>query len=196
MSKNVVVLDEVDFKKAIDEINIRIQAIDEYLGTDDVTKLSEQFVMRLPKKYIRTASHFKEKLAFIDNEVLRKNISYHFQLSDLNSFMLNRMHVWGVVRNLVVKFQVVNMGAIAEAILVSVTPKKCKTKNLRIAFLIEGNHISEELKSEIDWLWSIRNGVHIHEINQSEIGAYTDEMFDRSMSAVKGLIEAVVQMKN
>ena len=152
MSKNVVVLDEVDFKKAIDEINIRIQAIDEYLGTDDVTKLSEQFVMRLPKKYIRTASHFKEKLAFIDNEVLRKNISYHFQLSDLNSYMLNRMHVWGVVRNLVVKFQVVNMGAIAEAILVSVTPKKCKTKNLRIAFLIEGNHISEELKSEIDWL--------------------------------------------
>lgn len=195
MSKNFIVLNDCDFKKAIDEINVRIQAIDEYLGPNDVSKLLEQFLIRLPKKYIRTASHFKEQLAFLDNEVLRRNISYHFQLSDLNSYMLNRMHVWGVLRDLVVKFQVINMGAIAEAILASVTPKKCKTKNLRIAFLSEGNHISEELKFEIDWLWSIRNGVHIHEINQSEIGAYTDEMFDRSMSAVKGLIEAVVQMK-
>jgi hypothetical protein len=37
MSKNFVVLDEIDFKKAIDEINIRIQAIDAKFASNCTT---------------------------------------------------------------------------------------------------------------------------------------------------------------
>jgi hypothetical protein len=91
------------------------------------------------------------------------------------------------------KYQVINMGAITESILSCVTPRRCNTKNLRVAYLLQENLIDDFVKSEIDWLWEVRNGVHIHEVRQPEIGVYTDKMFDRAMLVAKGLIDALVE---
>lgn len=128
-------------EQAVSEINVRIQAIDEFLGANDESRLSEEYLMRLPRNYIRTASCFRESLNIIDDVVLRKNISYHLQLSDLYSYIMNRMHIWGVVRDMIVKYQVVNMAAITESILSHVTPKRCNTKNLRVGYLVTKNLI-------------------------------------------------------
>lgn len=86
------------------------------------------------------------------------------------------------------------MGAITESILSCVTPRRCNTKNLRVAYLLQENLIDDFVKSEIDWLWEVRNGVHIHEVRQPEIGVYTDKMFDRAMLVAKGLIDALVDV--
>lgn len=196
MSDNMKIYDLKGLEQAVSEINVRIQAIDEFLGANDESRLSEEYLMRLPRNYIRTASCFRESLNIIDDEVLRKNISYHLQLSDLYSYIMNRMHIWGVIRDMIVKYQVVNMAAITESILSHVAPKRCNTKNLRVGYLVTKNLIDEDVKSELDWLWGVRNGVHIHEVRHPEIGVYTDEMFDRAMLAVKCLIDALEQNKS
>jgi len=124
MSDNMKIYDLKGLERAVSEINVRIQAIDEFLGANDESRLSEEYLMRLPRNYIRTASCFRESLNIIDDEVLRKNISYHLQLSDLYSYIMNRMHIWGVIRDMIVKYQVVNMAAITESILRCVTIKE------------------------------------------------------------------------
>ena len=79
MSDNMKIYDMKGLERAVSEINVRVQAIDEFLGANDESRLSEEYLMRLPRIYIRTASCFRESLNIIDDVVLR-NVSRQHKL--------------------------------------------------------------------------------------------------------------------
>jgi len=94
---------------AVREINDRIKAINDYLGEGDETKLSEPYLIRIPPGYIRTADEFRAMLEIPITSQLKTNVAYHLILSDLYSLLLNRYKVWGTLREMIIKSQIVNI---------------------------------------------------------------------------------------
>jgi hypothetical protein len=101
---------------AVREINDRIKAINDYLGEGDETKLSEPYLIRIPPGYIRTADEFRAMLEIPITSQLKTNVAYHLILSDLYSLLLNRYKVWGTLREMIIKSQIVNIAAICESV--------------------------------------------------------------------------------
>ena len=152
---------------AVREINDRIKAINDYLGEGDETKLSEPYLIRIPPGYIRTADEFRAMLEIPITSQLKTNVAYHLILSDLYSLLLNRYKVWGTLREMIIKSQIVNIAAICESILVKLTSKNGGYVK-RVQKLLKSGVICEECARSLEWLWNRRKGIHLFELDKIE----------------------------
>lgn len=172
---------------AVREINDRIKAINDYLGKGDETKLSEPYLIRIPSGYIRTADEFRAMLGTRITSPLKTNAAYHLILSDLYSLLLNRYNVWGPLREMIIKSQLVNIAAICESILVTLSSKNGGYVK-RVQKLLELGVICEECAKSLEWLWTRRQGIHLFELDKIEYAQYDDSDFDKALHTLKLLI--------
>ncbi|REJ62104.1 MAG: hypothetical protein DWQ21_07235 [Bacteroidetes bacterium] len=172
---------------AVHEINDCIMAINEYLGEGDESRLSAPYLIRIPPRYIRTADQFRAMLSIPITSQLKTNIAYHLILSDLYSLLLNRYNVWGTLREMVIKSQIVNIAAICESILVQLTSKN-GGYDRRVEKLLASGKISKECAMSLKWLWDKRKGIHLFELDQTEYDEYEDSDFDKALITLKLLI--------
>lgn len=151
--------------------------------------------VHFPTRYIRPKEYLVQKYhleQIAGDWIVRSNIGYALQLSDLHNYILNRFRLWGPVATMFYKSAVVNLISVLEAMIFEcatqmcyragtckLNRKKCKSafnqtqRNNSFAALKRINELeittfsSDEL-DRIKELIDLRNRVHIRLSNEKE----------------------------
>lgn len=108
--------------------------------------------IQIPSGYIRTSTEFWNKYhlnCIVYERNVKNNISYSLQLSDFYNYLLNRVYIWGSVRTMLYKNDIINIVSIIEALILEAAcnvRKYCvNCQNLNKC----RNHISKAEKDNI-----------------------------------------------
>lgn len=167
-----------------------LQEIQNY-AKRDFTKSAK---VRFPRGYLRTAAQARTRLVFLDNTHLKCNISYTMLLSDVQHWMLVRTDLSGTAKEMVIKLQFFLLGSIVESMTKSFLKGKCGgSYSKRLKYLEEQGIISEQLRVDLDWLWDIRNKMHLFLLDDNEWLStdYTVVNHNRAVRAFKKLLETL-----
>lgn len=166
------------------------QELNDILGTTetDLDKDSK-LKLKIPTGYIRPVYDFRIRLKCVKDKVTQYNIAYQLQLSDFFSWVLNRTNISLSVREMLIKYEIVLLSAIAETLAVVSTSDKDMSFKDRIALLKTMGLISENTQDELNWLWKTRRPIHLYLLNEKEYGNYKDDDFNKAVFAVRNLLD-------
>ena len=80
--------------------------------------------IHMPQGYVRTSGEFFRKYhleSIVKKYNTRNNISYNLQLSDYYNLLLNRFYIWGSIRTMMYKHDIINLVSILEALITEAT---------------------------------------------------------------------------
>lgn len=173
-------------QEKVQSINSYLQDLTDFLGA--VSSENEKFLkINFPYGYIRTASTCREELKCVDNQNTKSNIAYSLMLSDLFTWLVNRTNIQGTLQEMIIKNEILVMASICETLSV-LKVGKGKNYNQRIEKLFNQKIISEKIMGDLLWLWEIRVGVHIYELNKKEYQKYTIQDFLKAKETTKQFI--------
>ena len=185
-----MIANDAELATAIDEVGGRLQEISDYLSANP----SATARLRFPRGYLRTASYFRGHLPFIADGNLRRNLSYAFMLYDVFKWLLTRTDLAGTARDMVLKNAIVLIGSIVESLARGGTSGIIAARHSykeRTRRMVASGIIAADLKTELDWLWDVRAGIHIYLMADSEYDHYRIEHFDRARLAAGKLHDAL-----
>lgn len=177
----------VDADAIVDE---HIQQIQDYLG--QASHASGK--IRFPRKFIRTADHFRKQLSFIKDDNIRDNLAYALIQSDVYRWLTNRTDLFGTAKEMVMKSGIALMGSICETMAIDGTKGIIGRKHSfceRCNRMVGKRMITENLKDELHWLWEIRAAIHIYEINHREHEKYKMKDYNRAIKATRELQDSL-----
>jgi hypothetical protein len=62
----------------------------------------------------------------------------------------------------------------------------------RTAFLVANGVIDAGLKAELDWLWDLRNKMHLYGLDEAEyVNDYNNKTLQRAVAAYQTLVDAL-----
>jgi hypothetical protein len=175
---------------AVALVNDRLQQIQNYLGDNnpDIGRV------KIPKGYIRPVKHFKDRLHFVSDNSIKTNLAYALVQSDVYLWVINRMDLYGVAREMTLKFAIALIGSISETLAVAGTDgiigkrhSFCK----RCDRMVELQIISDQLRKNLQWLWEIRSGIHIYDIGHTEYKKYNLKDFNRAVKAGRKFMDSL-----
>ena len=170
------------------EAGALLQEIQNYVGRD----FSKSAKVRFPRGFIRTAVEGRGKIPFINDAKLKSNVSYTMLLSDIQHWLLIRTDLSGTAKEMLIKLQMFLLGSIIETLTMAYLKGRCGGNFCkRTAYLKNHGVISKELQTEIDWLWDMRNKMHLFLVDNSEWQSadYTVANHNRAVKAFKDLME-------
>lgn len=177
-----------ELQEAVARVNFDLQAIQNYLGQDNHTHAK----IRFPRGFIRTAVHFRERLNFLNDKTLVRNISYALILSDVYRWLLNRTDVAGTAKEMIIKEGICLVGSLCESItkdvLTGIVGKKKGYKD-RTQYLVDSGIIGAALQTELDWVWNTRNNEHLFLVEIREHEHYRLSDYNRAVRALRALRE-------
>lgn len=177
-----------ELAQKVAEAGALLQEIQDYAGRD----FSKSAKIRFPRGYIRTAAEARGRVPFVKDAKLRSNVSYTMLLSDVQHWLLVRTDLSGTAKEMIIKLQMFLLGSIIESLTKVYLKGKCGGNFCkRTAYLKDHGVISEELQTDIDWLWDMRNNMHLFLVDNSEWQSadYTVANHNRAVKAFKGLLE-------
>lgn len=172
----------------------------------------------VPHSYIRTKYHFIQKYnltTLISDKVKVDSIAYSLMQSDFHNYILNRVHIWGIVEGFFFKSAIINLVSIIEALILCSISKHhtfcttsggktvCKfnnscgfyiksTKHMKVKDAIEyfrdkycGGNL--EIYEDLILLTRIRNNVHISILEEHEFSS-NDYCFETYNKAIRVLL--------
>ena len=98
-------------REAAESASRLVQEMQSYLGERN----AEEGKIRFPYGYIRTASHFRQRVSFLNDHTLQSNIAYTLILSDVLRWGSNRMHLVGTAKEMLAKQIICLMGGVVES---------------------------------------------------------------------------------
>ena len=176
-----------ELRAAIDEASGLIQQIQDYVGRD----ISRPAKLRFPRGYLRTAAEARRRVTFLTDPTLRSNIAYTLQLADVQRWILNRTDLSGMAKAMVIKLQIFLLGTIVESVTKNHLHGICGGNFARrTQYLVDGQVIDAELKGEIDWLWGLRNNMHLFQLDCTDWSStdYTVANHNRAVRAFRRLL--------
>jgi hypothetical protein len=183
----MIINNDAELKKAISKADQLIQAIHDYAGRD----FPKPCQLRFPRGYVRTANMQRNRMPFLPKGPLKDNISYTLILSDTVHWLLDRTDVSGTIKSQLIKMNMFLLGSLAESITKVYLDGKCKQGyKQRTHFLLAGDLIDQDLKDDLDWLWDMRNNMHLFLVREREHNCpyYTVTQHNRSIKAFRKLI--------
>lgn len=183
---------DTDLMQVVNEINERLQQVQDYLGERNVDKAR----LRFPRGYLRKCAEHREKYPFIQDKVLKSNIAYAKMTTDIFRWMMNRTDLMLTAKEMIIKQGISIIGAVAESIIKVVLagqPGGGNKQNFKkkVETLHNTGRINAELKSDLEWLWDVRNDVHLMLLEEKEHNKYKMEHYNR---AIKTLIQLRVSL--
>ena len=150
--------------------------------------------IHMPKGYVRKSGDFFKKYHLgniVKDYNTRNNISYNLQLTDYYNLLLNRFYIWGSIRTMLYKQDIINLVSIFEALITEATEnifqccEECKKINkckVRLNKHGQGNMKSalaalcsmgildfdEKELARIKEIYDLRNRVHIRLATKNE----------------------------
>lgn len=167
-----------------------LQEIQDYAKRD----FSKPAKVRFPRGYIRPAAEGRTRLGFLNHSHLKSNISYTMLLSDVQHWLLVRTDLSGTAKEMVIKLQIFLLGSIIESATKVFLKGKCGGNYAKRTEYLENNGIiSNQLHTELDWLWELRNKMHLFQLDNTEWLStdYTVANHNRAVRAFKSLLEAL-----
>ncbi len=179
-----------ELKQAVTLVDDRLQQIQDYLGEEnpDIGRI------KFPKGYIRPVRHFKDRLFFVSDENVKNNLAYALVQSDVYLWLINRIDLYGVAREMTLKFGIALVGTISETLAVAGTEGRIGKKHSfckRCDRMVDLKIISNNLRDNLHWLWEVRSSIHIYDINYTEYKKYHLKDYNRAVKAGRRLIEAL-----
>lgn len=174
---------------AVEKAGALLQQIEDYL-CGQPHKLG---AVCFPRGLIRPASAHRTRLSFVADPDLKSNLAYTLILTDVIRWVLVRTDLWGTPREMIIKLFVFLGGTLVESITKDYLKGLCgKGYKERTAFLLTRGVIDASLKNDLDWLWDLRNNMHLFLLEQAEyINDYDDKTFARAATAYKSLVRAL-----
>ena len=117
--------------KQISELLQENEALLKQAGYDPPAKnvtLPQDQLIQFPNGYIRTTCAFSERYHLKSIFPLlysRQNITYALEVSDLMSYVVNRINIWGPVQTVFYKLATINLVSIIEAIILEAANNIC-----------------------------------------------------------------------
>jgi hypothetical protein len=179
-----------DLEIAVKKAGDLLQEIQNYVKRD----FSKSAKVRFPRGHIRPAAQGRTLLRFLDNVHLKSNISYIMLLSDVQHWLLVRTDLSGTAKEMVIKLQIFLLGSIIESATKVYLKGRCGGNyGKRTAYLGRNGIITDNLHTELDWLWELRNKMHLFQLDDSEWLStdYTVANHNRAVRAFKELLEAL-----
>lgn len=179
---------EADLIRIVGEINERIQAVHDYLGPTN----HENARIRFPRGYLRSCATHRSKYSFLNDKTLQSNIAYAKMTTDIFRWLLNRTDISLTAREMLIKQGISIVGAVAEAVVKTVLagqPGGGNKQNFkkRLETLLKTGRIDQNIKTELEWLWDIRNNVHIMLLEEREFNQYNIGHYNRAVRALISL---------
>lgn len=175
---------------AVAAVNEHIQAIQDYLGQNN----HADGKVRFPRGFLRTAFHFRSRLGFIDDETLKKNLSYALILSDVLRWLTNRTDLAGTAKEMVIKNGIILMGSVCESMAINGTKGRIGKKHgfcERTNRMATKGMITADLRDRLHWLWDKRTGIHIYELGYQEYGTYDIADYNNAVTTTIDLRDAL-----
>lgn len=178
---------DADLQKAIEKANGLIQEIHDYAGRD----FSKTWKLRFPRGYVRTATEQRARTPFLPNGSLKDNIAYTLMLSDTTHWLLVRTDVAGTIKEQLIKMHLFLLGSLCESITKTYLKGRCgKNYKERTNFLLASGEIDQTLKDDLDWLWDMRNNMHLFLVSEREFNCpdYTIANHNRAVRAFQKML--------
>jgi hypothetical protein len=179
-----------ELASAVEEAGRLVQEIQDYVGRD----FARPAKLRFPRGYLRTASEARRKISFLNDSRLKSNIAYTMQLADVQHWLLVRTDLSGMAKGMVIKLQLFLLGTIVESITKVYLHGRCGGNFCRRTEYLEQNDlIDAALKVDIDWLWTLRNNMHLFQLGNIEWAStdYTVANHNRAVRAFRALLTSL-----
>lgn len=169
-----------------------LQEIQNYCELNNINRVEcEESKVRFPRGFIRTAVFQRNRFGFISSRPLKSNLSYTLILSDVLLWLILRTDLWGTPKEMIVKLNVFLIGTLCESMTKDYLAEICghgfKKRN---EFLVENKIISDQLRTELDWIWDTRNKMHLFQLEEAEYqNEYNDKCHKRCVTAFRELIQ-------
>lgn len=186
----MTITNDEELAAAVAEAGRLVQEIHDYVGRD----LSRSAKLRFPRGYLRTADQARRRLAFLADRSLRSNIAYTMQLADVQHWILVRTDLGGMAKEMVIKLQIFLLGTIIESITKVHLRGRCGGHFCRrTEYLQQEGVIGAALKVDIDWLWQLRNNMHLFQLEDTEWSStdYTVASHNRAVRTFRALLTAL-----
>lgn len=183
-----------ELQDAADRASELIQEIHNYCAAQNKTIADvPEAKVRFPRGFIRPAPYQRERFPFLDDYNLKANISYTLILSDTILWLAVRTDIFGTARDMLYKLFIFLIGSIIESTTKEYLKGVCgKNFNKRTEYLHTHGIISEKLKEEIDWVWDVRNKMHLFQLEGREWeNNYDVNNHIRCIAAFRGLLDAL-----
>lgn len=185
-----MIRNEADLLRVTQEVSKGLQEIQDFLKQEGHPTIKVKF----PYGFIRTAKHFREQFPFIAKDHLVRNIGYSLILSDVYRWVLNRIEIKGTAREMIIKQGICLFGSLCESITKDALEGRISSKKgykERTEFLLKNKVISDELKSDLDWLWDTRNNDHLFLVAHREHQKYYMKDYNRAIRSYQKIKEAL-----
>ena len=183
----MTITNNLELQTAVDEASALIQEIQDYVGRD----FSKPAKLRFPRGYLRTAEEARSRVKFLPNRTLRSNIAYTMQLADVQHWILVRTDLSGIAKEMVIKLQMFLLGSIVESVTKTFLHGRCGGNFCRrTQYLLDSGVIDSTLRTDIDWLWNLRNDMHLFQLDGIEWSSteYTIANHNRAVRAFRKLL--------
>lgn len=185
---------EAELRRAAQQASDLLQQIHDYCSEMNV-KWSDcdSARVRFPRGFIRTAAEQRARLTFIEKGTLRDNLAYTLILSDVILWIKLRTDLWGTPKHMVTKLYAFVIGTLCESITKEYFAGRCgKNFKLRNEYMLEHAIIDGDLKADLDWLWDLRNRMHLFQLEAREYeNEYSEECHVRVVKTFRGLIRSL-----
>lgn len=184
----MAIQNDEELLQRVTEASALLQEIQDYVRRD----FSKSAKIKFPRGYIRTAAEARTRIRFVKDKNLSSNVSYTMLLSDVQHWLLVRTDLSGTAKKMVIKLQMFLLGSMIESLTKVFLKGKCGGNfGKRTTYLKENGIIPEQLSSDIDWLWALRNKMHLFLVDESEWLSedYTVENHNRAARTFRSLLD-------
>lgn len=151
--------------------------------------------VRFPRGFIGTAAEKRRKLPFIEDETLKRNVSYALMTHDVLRWIAFHTDLSGQAREMIIKESVCLLGSICESISIFPTEHglgRGSGYKKRVGRLVELGVIDKKVQRRLDWLWDKRNQEHLYDVPFREFDHYVNGDWYRAVKAYKLLRDGLI----
>jgi len=181
----VEIKNDVDLQRSVDIVSEHLQAITDFIKDNKSERPSAR--IKFPRRYFQTVYSIKKKFPWLDDSVVKSNVSYHYMYLDTMRWIANFTDIYAVPQSMIYKNAIVAYASISECLIyhaakkVNLVEERTLPQARRLHSL---SVLSEDLVEEIEWLWNSRHKVHIHLVTEPEWDRYSADHANRSARIV------------
>lgn len=147
------------------ERNLINEAIASMHEDGDVTsfEINRDRRIEFPRGFLRTFNYYRDVFTFLESSELKEKIVLHMMHRDTLHWLWLKTDIIADARQMVIKFQLINLAAILEGILTAVLPEMPNQKN-NVYDRIDKLHSDGSIVNgpELKNLWKCRRSIHLH----------------------------------
>lgn len=152
--------------------------------------LDKSKMINFPRGFLKTLSTNRSFLSFLNNKKIIENIAQHMMHRDTLHWLWLKTDISADARGMIIKFQLINLASILEAIVKNLYPYMPKSKDdvyNRIDKLENEKFISNAIN--LKKLWEARRSIHLHLTEEKDRITFTDAKYIAWNKSISKLIK-------